>query len=145
MSLDACVSAARSRWAARLPCYGRRLPTPQSDLQLFTPDTFELTGDVRIVAVDGEKSWVDGGFGKLRSSGGQDDLRVGPQLGNVSLVWKPQFTWSLSATVVGSLQGGERTEAGLSEAYLSFTPMRGEQGRLVGPRGPDVASGQPRA
>ena len=50
---------------------------------------------MRLVAVDGEKSWVDGGFGKLRSSGGQDDLRVGPQLGNVSLVWKPQFTWSL--------------------------------------------------
>ena len=99
----------------------------QSDLQLFTPDTFELTGDVRIVAVDGEKSWVRGGFGKLRSSGGQDDLRVGPQLGNVSLVWKPQFTWSLSATVVGSLQGGERTEAGLSEAYLSFRPMRGSK------------------
>ena len=98
----------------------------QSDLKLFTPDTVELFGDVRLVAVDGEKSWMRGGFGKLRS-GSDGDLRVSPQLGNVSLVWKPQFTWSLSATVVGSLQGGERTEAGLSEAYLSFRPMRGDK------------------
>jgi hypothetical protein len=95
----------------------------ESDLKLFTPDTFELSGDLRLVAVDGEKSWIDGGFGKLRS-GSDGDFRVRPQLGNASLVWKPQFTWSLSATIVGSLQGGERTEAGLSQAYLTFRPMR---------------------
>jgi hypothetical protein len=91
--------------------------------RLFTPDAFELSGDLRLVAVDGEKSWVDGGYGKLRS-GSDGDLRVRPQLGNASLVWKPQFTWSLGATVVGSLEGGERTEAGLSQAYLTFRPMR---------------------
>ena len=67
-----------------------------SDLELFTADTIELTGDVRLVAVDGEKSWLDGGFGKLRSGSDGERLRVQPQLGNVSLVWKPQFTWSLS-------------------------------------------------
>jgi hypothetical protein len=98
-----------------------------SDLKLFSPDTFELTADVRVTAVDGEKSWVEGGFGKLRSSGGGEDFRVRPQLGEVNLIWQPQFTWSLSATIVGSLQGGERTEAGLSQAYLSFRPMRGSK------------------
>ena len=95
----------------------------ESGLKLFTPDTLEMTGDVRFVVVDGEKSWVNGGFGKLRS-GSDGDFRFEPQLGNVNLVWQPQFTWSLSATVVGSLQGGERTDAGLSQAYLSFKPMR---------------------
>ena len=99
----------------------------ESDLKLFTPDTLELTGDVRLVAVDGEKSWVDRGFGKLRTSGYGDEIRFVPQLGNVNLIWKPQFTWSLSATVVGSVQGGERTEAGLSQAYLTFRPMRGSK------------------
>ena len=99
--------------------------TARSDLELFGADNFELSGDVRLVAVDGEESWVDGGFGKLRS-GSADDVRLTPQLGNASLVWKPQFTWSLGAVVVGSLQGGERTEAGLSQAYLSFRPMRGD-------------------
>src|SRR4051794_39748839 len=99
----------------------------ESSLKLFSPDTLEMTGDVRVVAVDGEKSWVGGGFGKLRSSGSGNDIRVRPQLGNANLIWQPQFTWSLSAVVVGSLQGGERTEAGLSQAYLSFKPMRGQK------------------
>lgn len=97
--------------------------TAQSDLKLLTPDSFELSGDIRLVAVDGERSWVDGGFGKLRS-GSDGDLAIQPQLGNASLVWKPQFTWSLGAVVLGSVQGGQRTDAGLSQAYLSFRPMR---------------------
>jgi len=98
--------------------------TPASAGGLFSADTLEVNGDLRLVAVDGEKSWVDGGFGKLRS-GSRGDFRVRPQLGNANLIWKPQFTWSLGATIVGSLQGGERTEAGLSQAYLTFKPMRG--------------------
>ena len=97
-----------------------------SGLDLFSPSTFELSGDLRLVAVDGEKSWIDGGFGKLRS-GSDGDFRVRPELGNVNLIWKPQFTWSLGATIVGSLQGGDRTEVGLSQAYLAFRPMRGEK------------------
>jgi len=99
-------------------------PAAASDLKLFTPDTLEVTGDLRLVAVDGEKSWLNGGFGKLRS-GRDGSGPVQLQLGNVDLIWQPQFTWSLSATIVGSLQGGERTEAGLSQAYLGFRPMRG--------------------
>src|SRR4051812_16253380 len=105
----------------------------ESDLKLFTPDTLEVTGDVRLVAVGGEESWVKGGFGKLRSGGTRDrDFHLRPELGNASLIWQPQFTWSLSATVVGSLQGGERTEAGLSQAYLSFRPMRSDKLALSG-------------
>jgi hypothetical protein len=95
----------------------------ETGAHLFSTDAFELSGDLRLVAVDGEKSWVDGGFGKLRS-GSDGDFRVQPQLGNVSLVWKPQFSWSLGAIVVGSLQGGQRTQVGLSQAYLMFRPMR---------------------
>ena len=98
-------------------------PASASDLHLFTPDAFQVSGDVRLVAVNGEKGWLDRGLGKLRS-GSDGDLRVRPELGNVNLVWQPQFTWSLSATVVGSLQGGEHTQAGLSQAFLTFRPMR---------------------
>src|SRR5215208_738265 len=100
------------RGAGPLGCALAALCVPSaaaaSDLDLFSAETVELTGDVRLVAADGERSWVDGGFGKLRSGGSHDgDLRVRPELGNVSLIWQPRFTWSLSATVVGSLQGGE--------------------------------------
>ena len=97
-----------------------------AEARLFTSDAFELTADGRLVAVGGEKSWVDDGFGKLRS-GDDDDLRVQPQLGNVSLAWQPQFTWSLGAVVVGEIEGGQRTEAGLSQAYLTFRPMRSDR------------------
>ena len=97
-----------------------------SDFDLLSAKTLELTGDVRMVAVNGEKSWVNGGFGKLRS-GSNGDWKGEPQLGNVNLIWQPQFAWSLSAVVVGSLQGGDRTEGGLSQAYLTFRPMRGSK------------------
>jgi hypothetical protein len=95
----------------------------EGDPKLFGRDAFEVIGDMRLVAVDGERSWVEGGFGKLRS-GSDGHLRAQPELGNVSLVWKPQFTWSLAAVIVGSVQGGERTDAGLSQAYLTYRPMR---------------------
>ncbi|HWU91663.1 MAG TPA: hypothetical protein VN106_00255, partial [Sphingomicrobium sp.] len=103
------------------------MPAVASDTRLFTPDAFELDGDVRLVAVDGDRSWVDGGFGKLRS-GSEGDLRLQPQLGNVSLIWKPQLSWSVGAIVVGSVQGGQRTDAGLSQAYLTYRPMRSSSG-----------------
>src|SRR5690348_3554662 len=69
----------------------------QSDIRLFTPDTLELSGDVRAVAVGGEESWVDGGFGKLRSGGDDGGTRLLPELGNVSLAWQPQLSFSLGA------------------------------------------------
>lgn len=95
----------------------------ESDFKLFTPDTLEITGDLRLVAVDGERSWVERGLGKLRS-GSDGAWKIEPQLGNANLIWQPQLGWSLSATVVGSVQGGQPTQAGLSQAYLSFRPMR---------------------
>ena len=108
-------------------------PAAASDLRLFTPDALEVNGDVRLVVVNGEESWVNGGFGKLRS-GSDGDWKFQPQLGNASLIWQPQFTWSLSATVVGSLQGRQRTDAGLSQAYLSFKPMRSAGGTSLSAR-----------
>jgi hypothetical protein len=54
---------------------------------------------------------------------------VQPQLGNVSLVWKPQFSWSLGAVIVGRVEGGQNTQAGLSQAYLTYRPMR--SGRIA--------------
>jgi hypothetical protein len=82
---------------------------------------------VRFVATSGERSWVDGGFGKLGSNGGGGDLRVRPQLSQANLIWTPQLGWALSATVVGTFQGGDRTEAGIGQAFLSYRPMRSDK------------------
>lgn len=113
-----CCSAAQA--ACALALLWAAPASAEADLKL---DTFEVGGDFRMVAVDGEKSWVDFGFGKLRSGSG-GGLAVQPQLGNASIAWKPQFTWSLGAMVVGMVEGGQRTEIGLSQAYLSYRPMR---------------------
>ena len=125
--MEGAVRRLRNRRAILLGCALAALwaspAVADSDLKLFTSGNFELSGDVRGVAADGEKSWVEGGYGKLRS-GSDGDLRLRPQLGNAALVWKPQFTWSLGAVVVGEIEGGQRTEAGLSQAYLTFKPMR---------------------
>jgi len=119
------VRRLRNRGAIPLGCALAALWVTPADAEahLFTPDAFEISGGVRLVGVDGERSWLDGGFGKLRS-GSDGDFRVRPELGNASLVWKPQFSWSVGAVVVGSLQGGARTEAGISQAYLTYRPMR---------------------
>ena len=90
-----------------------------------------LYGDVRAVAVDGEASWIDDGFGKLRYGGSDpatpNDLRVKPEFGEAGVVWHPRFGWSLSGTVVALAQGegGHKFDAGLSEAYLSYKTLGG--------------------
>ena len=55
---------------------GAAAPAAASEIQLFTPDTVELTAQVRVAAATGERSWLDGGFGKAATSGNGDELRV---------------------------------------------------------------------
>lgn len=102
-----------------------------ADLDFLSPETVSVTGDVRLIAADGESSWLRESFGKLRSSGsGASDFGLKPQIGSVDLVWQPRAGFAWSATVVATLQGGERTEAGLSEAFVSYKPMRSAALRL---------------
>jgi hypothetical protein len=97
---------------------------------ILSPEAWSVTGTVSVAATDGEESWLDRGFGKLGTSGDGDDFRVRPLLSEANLIWRPRFSWALSATVVGTFQGGERNEAGISEAYLSYKPMRGSATRF---------------
>src|SRR5688500_6714399 len=88
---------------------GLAFPTGSAaaNIDLFSGTTLSLSGDVRLVASDGEESWLDEGFGKLRSSGdASGGMRIKPELGSVDLVWQPSVGFAWSATVVGTLQGG---------------------------------------
>src|SRR4029450_3362408 len=72
---------------------------------LFGPKAIAVTGDVRIVAADGEKSWTDAGFGKGRFGGSDDeDWKLRPVATEAELIWQPRFSWSLSGTVVAAAQ-----------------------------------------
>jgi hypothetical protein len=101
-------------------------PAGASDLTLFSRDTVEFSSIFRLAASEGQQSWVEGGLGKLATSGEDGSFRLRPQLAEANLIWKPQFGWAVSGTVVGTFLGGERAQAGLSEAFLSYRPMRSE-------------------
>lgn len=92
-----------------------------SGVELLSADTFALSGDIRLIAGDGESSWLRDGFGKTRYGNLQ-----APAPGNFDLAWTPRLGWSLSATIVASAVGGPRPEAGLSEAFLSFRSPPGD-------------------
>ena len=106
-------------------------PASASDVDLFSSETVSASATFRLATTDGERSWVDGDFGKLGTSGGADGLRVSPELGEINLVWQPRLSWSLSATVVGTFQGGDRAEAGISQAFLKFKPLQGGASRVA--------------
>jgi hypothetical protein len=92
---------------------------------ILSAETLSITADIRAIAVDGEQSWVDGGFGKLRNGGAVNEGKFNPRLDftEANLVWKPRLTWALSGTVVGIVQNKDRLEASLSEAFVSYKPL----------------------
>jgi hypothetical protein len=105
-------------------------PALAQDADILSPEAFSATGTISVAATNAEESWVDGGFGKLGTGADGDDFRVKPLLSEANLIWRPRFSWALSATVVGTFQGGERNETGISEAYVSYKPMRGSNTRF---------------
>jgi hypothetical protein len=120
-SFPALSLTARLLAAASIACAS---PAFAEGVDILSPETLSVTGTVSLAATDGEESWLDNGFGKLATSGYGDGFRVKPLLNEANLIWQPRFSWALSGTVVGAFQGGERNEAGISEAYLSYKPMR---------------------
>ena len=126
-------------WSAQL-----LIPQPacagDGGMDLLSAETLTIAGDLRVRAGDGEASWLEGGFGKLRYGGGdRGELAARPELAEAALVWQPRFNWSLAGTVVAVAEGGPLTQAGLSEAYVGFKPLGERQGQVLGPRRPDVA------
>lgn len=94
----------------------------QSGTDLFSAETLHASADLRVVGVDGEPSWLDGGYGKARF-GDDGHFRVRPEAVEADLIWQPRFTWSLTGTVVAIAQHGQDHPIDLSEAMLSWKPM----------------------
>jgi hypothetical protein len=84
------------------------------------PAGFSAVGDLRIAGADGEPSWTDGGFGKLRAGGGADgDFRLKPRLTEGELIWQPRLGWALSGTIVAGAQRGQEHAVDLIEAFAT--------------------------
>lgn len=97
-----------------------------AEANLFSRDTISGLVDLRLVAANGETSWVDGAVGKARFGDGHQGLR----LGEAALVWNPRFSDTLSAVVVGESQDGQRHAVDLGEGYLAYRSRPGSALRL---------------
>jgi hypothetical protein len=86
---------------------------------LFSPDTVSGLLDVRVAAADGERSWLDRGFGKTRVSGGG----VHANVGEAALAWRPQLSWDWSAVAEAEVQPDHDGRIRLGEAYVAYKPM----------------------
>jgi hypothetical protein len=94
-----------------------------ADPDLLSPQAFEGLLDVRAVGVDGQPSYLDGGFGRTRYGGTEAGAFKGQlSLADAALVWKPQFTWALGAVVDVEHQDGQQHPFDLVQGYLTFRP-----------------------
>ena len=108
-----------------LPAQAATAPNSSSGsgTDIFSKNTITVLLDARLVAADGERSFVDGGLGKTRFSGGANgDLRVRPLPMEADLIWQPRFTNSLSATVSGAWQRNQENGFDLLESFVTFNP-----------------------
>jgi hypothetical protein len=87
---------------------------------LFDPENLEANIDLRASVTDGEDSWLEDGFGKLREGGDGGDAHVNLRVASADFAWKPQFSWNLSGLVSVTYQSQLEHELDVSEAFLKF-------------------------
>lgn len=96
-----------------------------SQTEIFSRNTVSVLVDVRGIVANGQTSYVDGGFGKLRFDGSKDggfQAQIAPV--EVDLVWTPRFTSSLSANVSVAYQKDHEESVDLMEAFVDYRPER---------------------
>jgi hypothetical protein len=81
---------------------------------------FDGAIDLRAGVVGGEKTWLDGGFGKLRWGGDNGDTQARARIAAVDLAWKPQFSFNLAGLVSVVHQARQSSDVDLNEAFLTF-------------------------
>lgn len=81
---------------------------------------FDVTVDVRAVASDGRRSFLDGGLGKLRFDDGDDGLR----LGRLRMAWRGAVGEAWQVHVDASAWSGDDHNAiDLTEAFVEWRPV----------------------
>ncbi|MDB5434011.1 MAG: hypothetical protein JWR47_268 [Phenylobacterium sp.] len=80
------------------------------------------------MAADGEKGWLDGGFGKTSASGaGPGHWKGKAQLSDAALEWRPRLNFAVSGLVSAHLQPDTDPKLDLGEAYVK---LQGPPSRL---------------
>jgi hypothetical protein len=98
---------------------------------LFAADTFHGLAELRLAIADGERSWVDGGFGKTALSGAADHgWKADAGRSQALIEWRPRFNFAVGAVVSAQLQPDLDPKLDLDEAYLKLKAPPLEAGRL---------------
>ncbi len=83
----------------------------------------DLSVDLRLIAADGQTSYLDSGLGKLRFDEDHDGLEVG----RLRAAWSQTFGEKLNLRIDGSLwRLSDHNAFDLTEAYLEFRPYPSE-------------------
>lgn len=95
-----------------------------SDTDIFSKNTLSILLDARLVVSNGERSFVNGGFGKTRFQGASDGgYRARFVPAEADLIWAPRFTRSLSANVSAAYQRDHDHHFDLIEAFVNYLPV----------------------
>jgi hypothetical protein len=110
-------------WLLALALAGAAAPA-HAEMDLFSRAAFSGLVDLRLATADGEKGWLDGGFGKLRYGGDrQGDWKVKAEVADAALIWKPQFSGALSGLVDVEAQPEQRPSPDLVQSFVQFKPV----------------------
>jgi hypothetical protein len=100
-----------------------------AQVDLFSRDVISGAADVRIAAADGEKSWLDGGFGKTRYGGdGKGGWAAHAGLASADVIWRPAVGFDLTGYVDVAAQPGRRQPVDLQEAFATYKPLPNPSG-----------------
>jgi hypothetical protein len=98
---------------------------------IFGRDTVHGLAEFRWAGAEGERSWLDGGFGKTGVPGGGDGgWRQDAGLSQAVVEWRPRFTFGVSAVVSAQWQADVDPKLDLDEAYLKLKAPPSRLGRL---------------
>jgi hypothetical protein len=97
---------------------------------LFGRDTIHGLAEISWAGTDGERSWIQGGFGKSAVPGDGNGWRSVAGVSQAVVEWKPRFTFGLSAVVSAQWQADVHPKLDLDEAYLKAKAPPSAYGRL---------------
>ena len=111
-------------------------PALANNVDIISPDTLKVTGSISIAATNGEESWLNRGFGTLTPAA---QARVTGECGRISM--KPISFGSRGSAGrserpwLARSRAGNTTKPEISEAYLTYRPMRGARTCVSGRAG----------
>lgn len=97
---------------------------------IFGRDTLHGLAELSWAGTDGQRSWVQGGFGKNAVPGGGDGWRGTAGLSQAVVEWRPRFGFGASAVISGQWQADVHSKLDLDEAYLKLKAPPNPYGRV---------------